>query len=95
MALSVKNILFLRHQQIVRIPLLLGLGNAIGMFVMQMKHHIFHLVIILIIVQAILFNMFLMKVLNQRTLKASMMKRRNMTVINLFGSLVVMKIIKM
>jgi hypothetical protein len=46
-------------------------------------------------VEGILFNMFLMKVLNQRTLKASMMKRRNMMVINLVRSLIAMKIIKM
>jgi hypothetical protein len=85
----------LRHQKIVHIPLLLGLGNAIGMFVMQMQHHIFELVISFIIVQAILFSMFLMKVLNQRTLNAPMMKRSNMMVINLFNSLMVMKIIKM
>jgi hypothetical protein len=70
-------------------------GNAIGMFVMQMKRLIFQLVRILIIVQAILFNMFLMKVLNQRTLKALMMKRGNMMVINPFINLIVMKIIKM
>ena len=31
----------MRHQQIVRIPLLLGLGNAMGMLVMQMRCHIF------------------------------------------------------
>jgi hypothetical protein len=55
----------------------------------------FQLVRILIIVQAILFNMFLMKILNHRTLKAPMMKRRNMMVINLVSSLIVMKIIKM
>jgi hypothetical protein len=72
-----------------------GLGNAMGMFVMQMRHRIFQLVIILIMVHAILFNMFLMKFLNQRTLKAPMMKRRNMMMINLVNSLIVMKIIKM
>ena len=31
----------MRHQQIVCIPLLLGLENAMGMLVMQMRHHIF------------------------------------------------------
>ena len=73
----------------------MGLENVMGMLLMQMRRSIFQLVIILIIVQAMLFNMFLRKVLNQRTLKASMMKMRNMKVINLVNSLIVMKIIKM
>jgi hypothetical protein len=68
---------------------------VMGMLVMQMRHHIFQLVISLIIVKAMLFNMFLRKVLNQRNLKEPIMKRRNMMVINLFKILIVMKIIKM
>jgi hypothetical protein len=92
---QINNILFLRHQQIVRIPLLLGLGNVIGMCVMQMRHHIFQLFISLVKVKEKLFSMFLMKILNHRTLKAPVMKWRNMMVINLFSTLIVMKIIKM
>jgi hypothetical protein len=38
---QINNILFLRHQKVVHIPLMSGLANAMGMSLMKMMYRIF------------------------------------------------------